>query len=153
MMFNGTNIGSYVINQLIIPANNRVTQRISLLLPTLDLNSTYVRVACYNYTSGALLDSTLFYYVRPIYWTLPVPDLQVTCSDASNSCSFSTSNFASYVYLELRGSADTTLRLSNNFFDLTPGMPAVEVKVLSNHTIAQISKTLKVSTLYDTYIL
>ena len=75
MMFNGTKIDTYVINQLTIPANNRVTQRISLLLPTLDLNTTYVRLACYNYTSGALLDSTLFYYVRPINWTLPVPDL------------------------------------------------------------------------------
>lgn len=59
MLFNGTIIDSFTFGQLIIPANNRITQRISLLLPTLDLNSTYVRVACYDYNSGALLDSTL----------------------------------------------------------------------------------------------
>ena len=117
----------------------------------MDLNSTYVRIAAYNYTSGALLDSTLFYFLRPIYLTLPAPDLSVSCNDDTNSCHFSTSNFASYVYLELRDSTDTTLRLSNNYFDLTPGMPPVEVKITSNHTLAQISNILKVSTLYDTY--
>jgi hypothetical protein len=136
MLFNGTNLGSFDYPQVTIPANNRVTQRVSLLLPTLDLNSTYVRVAAYNYTSGALLDSTLFYFVRPIYLTLPEPNLEVTCNDETNSCLFTTTNFASYVYLELRDSNDTTLRLSNNFFDLTPGMPPVEVKINSNHTLA-----------------
>ena len=108
-------------------------------------------MTAYNYTSGALLDSNIIYFVRPIYLSLPTPDLQVTCKDETNSCNFSTTNFASYVYLELRGSSDTTLRLSNNFFDLSPGMPPVEVKILSNHTLADISKILKVSTLYDTY--
>ncbi len=152
MLFNGTLVDSFTWGQLTIPSNNRLTQRISLLLPSsLDHNSSYVRVRLSDYSSGALIDTNLQYFTRPLYWNLPKPELNVTCNDAANSCFFSTTNFASYVYLELRGSADTTFRVSNNYFDLTPGMPPVEVKIKSNHTLAQISKILKVSTLYDTY--
>ena len=139
------------MNQRVIPGNNRVTERISILLPLLDLNSTYVRAAIYNYSSGKLIDTTNFFFVRPIYWNLPRPDLIIVCDDGKNSCSFSTTNFASHVYLELRNSGDTTMRLSNNFFDLTPGMPPIEVKILSNHTLEKISEILQVSSLYDSY--
>jgi hypothetical protein len=97
-----------------------------------------------------VIDSTNFFYVRPIYRSLPKPNYNITCSDAANTCTFAVSNFAHYVYLELRESMDTTLRLSNNFFDLTPGHP-VDVKILSNHTLERISEQLKLSSLYDTY--
>ena len=133
-----------------IPANNRRTDTVHILLPPLDLNSTYVRASIFNYTTSKLIDSTNFFYVRPIYRTLLKPTYNITCDDAQNSCTFGTSNFAHYVYLELRESKDTTLRLSNNYFDLTPGH-SVEVKILSNHTLASISEQLKISSLYDTY--
>ncbi len=120
MLFNGTNLGSFTFYQISIPANNRVTKSVALLLPSLDLNSTYVRVNCYSFATGKLLDSQLEFYVRPIYRNLPEPDLNVACDNNSKTCLFSTTNYASYVYLELNN-ADTTLRLSNNFFDLTPG--------------------------------
>lgn len=150
MLFNGTILGQFTFDQASIPANNRRTDTVHILLPPLDLNSTYVRASISNYTTGKVIDSTNFFYVRPIYRTLPKPTYKVTCNDTLNSCTFATTNFAHYVYLELRESKDTTLRLSNNFFDLTPGHN-VEVKILSNHTLATISEDLKISSLYDTY--
>lgn len=86
-----------------------------------------MRTTLYDYKTKQLLHTGNFFYERPIYRTLPKPNLNVTCDDTQNSCSFQTSNFAHYVYLELRDSNDTTLRLSNNYFDLTPGMPPVVV--------------------------
>ena len=74
-----------------------------------------------NCTTEKVIDSTNFFYVRPIYRVLPKPVYQITCNDTLNMCTFGISNFAHYVYLELRDSSDTTLRLSNNYFDLTPG--------------------------------
>lgn len=150
MLFNGTVLGQFTFYQATIPANNRRTDTVHILLPPLDLNSTYVRASIFNYTTGKMIDSTNFFYVRPIYRTLPKPSYKVICNDKVNSCTFGTTNFAHYVYLELMDSKDTTLRLSNNFFDLTPGHD-VEVKILSNHTLASISENLKFSSLYDAY--
>lgn len=129
LLFNGTLLGTFTYEQFIIPANSRRAESISLLLPTLpiDLNSTYARASLRSYDSKKLLHTSNFFYVRPIYRTLPKPQLNITCVDAQKKCSFSTTNFAHYVYLELMNSDDTTLRLSDNFFDLTPGMEPVEV--------------------------
>ena len=66
---------------------------------------------------------------------LPKPDIQIAYDFDNNQMTLSTSNYASYVYLHL--DEDTTLKLSNNFFDLTPGWP-VTVKVLSVHKLYQI---------------
>lgn len=150
MSFNGTLIASFHFDQLIIPANGRRQESVQILLPSdLDANSTYLRTRLLDYSSQQLLHTVNTFYVRPIYRTLPKPQLTVTCE--AKSCSFTTSNFAHYTYLELRDGTDTTLRLSDNYFDLTPGMPPVTVKILSNHTVAQISDNLVVRTLYDTY--
>jgi len=150
MSFNGTLIASFHFDQLIIPANDRRQESIQILLPSkLDANSSYLRTRLLDYSSQQLLHSVNTFYVRPIYRTLPKPQLTVTCE--AKSCSLTTSNFAHYTYLELRDGTDTTLRLSDNYFDLTPGMPPVTVKILSNHTVAQISDNLVVRTLYDTY--
>jgi len=51
MDFNGTSYGEFVFNQVIIPANSRRTERISLLLPEIDPNSTFIRANLYNYTN------------------------------------------------------------------------------------------------------
>ena len=152
LTFDGTILGSISYSQLTIPANGRRTERVSILLPLpLNLNTTYARVTLNNVNTGALVHTSNFYFTKPIYLTLPKPNMNVTCDTPSNSCSFTTTNYASNVYLELSNSDDTTLRLSENFFDLTPCMPPVVVKILSNHTLAGISSQLKISTLYDTY--
>jgi beta-mannosidase len=152
MLFNGTQLGTFTFDQFVIPANSRRSQSVELLLPTpLNANTTYVRVSLWDYSTKSLIHSDNFFYVPPIYRTLPKPVLNITCVDAVKTCHFSTFNFAHYVYLELAESDDTTLRISNNFFDLTSGMPPVEVKILSNHTLGDISSKLQVSTLFDSY--
>lgn len=152
MNFTGETVALYKIDLLVIPANSRRTESFDLLLPSdLNPNLTYFRTRLYDYSTKALLHTDNFFYVRPIARVLPKPNVQVTCNDALRSCSFSTTNFAHYLYLELKDSNDTTLRLSQNFFDLTPGLPPLEVKILSNHTLAEISSQLVFKTLYDTY--
>ena len=49
---------------------------------------------------------------------------------------FSSSNFAYYVYIYLDNN-DLGLKLSNNFFDLSPGWE-VTVKILSDHKLQDI---------------
>jgi hypothetical protein len=62
--------------------------------------------------------------------------------------SFSTANFAYYVYIYLED--DVTLKLDNNFFDLTPKMN-VTVTILSSHKLSDIKDSLQVKSIYDTY--
>lgn len=73
MDFNGTSYGEFVFNQVIIPANSRRTERISLLLPEIDPNSTFIRANLYNYTNQAFLDNQIYPYARPLDWKLQKP--------------------------------------------------------------------------------
>lgn len=73
MLFNGTNVGTFSYDQVTIPANARRSEYLSLLLPTLDLNQTYVRAIISDYKTKEVLHTTNFFYVRPIYLTLPKP--------------------------------------------------------------------------------
>ena len=90
-----------------------------------------------------------FFYGRPKMLSFPDPLLQITwpATPLSKVITFSSSTYASYVYLYIPD--DITLKLSENFFDLTPGWP-VEVTVLSNHTVAELKDKMKVKTVYDT---
>lgn len=45
---------------------------------------------------------------------------------------------------------DYTFKISENFFDLTPGWN-VTVKILSNHSLKSIKKELRIVSVYDSY--
>jgi len=61
---------------------------------------------------------------------------------------FTTTNFAFYVYIYL--DEDVSLKLSDNFFDLSPDWPVI-VSVLSFHKLSQIQSMLRIRTIYDTF--
>ena len=82
LLFNGTTLGSVQYDHLVIPANSRRTQSVSLLLPQIDVNTTYVRATLSDYQTHAQIFTQNFFYVRPIYRTLPKPQLNITCVDA-----------------------------------------------------------------------
>ena len=65
-----------------------------------------------------------------------------------NSLTLTTANFAYYVYLYVDD--DTTLKLSQNFFDLSPGWP-MTVKITSSHSLFQIISLLNIRTIFDTF--
>lgn len=75
------------------------------------------------------------------------PEIEIKYDETTNSITFSTTNFAHYVYIYLPN--DTTLHLSDNFFDLTPGW-AVTTTVLSKHKLSEIKDKIKIKSVWDT---
>ena len=73
--------------------------------------------------------------MKPKFIDFPNPELKVTYDYGENQIKLSTETFAYYVYIAL--DTDYTFRVSENFFDLTPGWE-VTVKVLSNHSLKDI---------------
>jgi hypothetical protein len=114
----------------------------------IDIDATY-SIARFVETGTTIpLAMNIQIYVRPIALKLVKPDLSVVYDEVNNSLTLTTTNFAYYVYIFL--DEDVTLKLSNNFFDLTPGV-RMTVKILSSHRIYQIKSILKIRTLWDTY--
>jgi hypothetical protein len=62
---------------------------------------------------------------------IPIPDLTLSKDYITNEITLSTTNFAMFVYLFVCGDSDHTLKLSNNYFNVSPGWP-VTVKILNN---------------------
>ncbi len=89
--------------------------------------------------------TTFFFYVKPKDLHLPEPD--ITVSKVQQSLLFTAYNFALYVYIYLCDHSSIRLRISDNFFHLTPGWP-VEVQILTEeHWHAKLCY----KTIYDTY--
>lgn len=59
----------------------------------------------------------------------------------------SSQNLVLYLYIYLDG--DSSLRLSRNFFEVTPGWQ-VNVEVLSAHLLKDIKDSLKFKSVFDT---
>ena len=118
----------------------------------IDQSKMYVR-ARYTMKPSEFLDadppesfSTTFFYQRPRDLFLPDPDIIV--SKVQSSLLFTTYNFALYLCVYLCDNSSPGLRLSENFFHLTPGWP-VEVQILSEeHWKARICY----KSVYDTYV-
>ncbi len=74
-----------------------------------------------------------YFYSNPIEMNLPRPEISLIVEE-DNTLTLSTKAFAMYVYIYVCANADATLRLSENYFHLSPGWP-VKVEVLSNHLL------------------
>ena len=73
------------------------------------MSDAYVRVTLRDYNTQNFLYQNLFHYTRPIEFNLPKPDIQVTYDTQNNTISFSSSNFAYYVYAYIED--DITFKL------------------------------------------
>jgi len=79
--------------------------------------------------SNITRDAYMFYF-KPRDLRIPVPDIIAEKDYANNEITFSTTNFVMYLYIYVCGHSDHTLKLSNNYFHLSPGWK-VKVKVLN----------------------
>ncbi|CDW90651.1 beta-mannosidase [Stylonychia lemnae] len=147
--FNGTQIDRLKRSKIQISSNSRQTyslRRQSRL--NLNFNTTYLRSYFISNNQQNYLFITTQILSRPLNMELPLPNIEISYDYENNEMTLRTTNFGYYIYIYLED--DINLKLSNNFFDLTPGF-SEKVKILSYHRLDHIQDILKVKTLYDTY--
>ncbi len=70
------------------------------------------------------------FYIKPRDLRIPVPEIITEKDYIKNELILSTTNFVMYLYIFVCGHSDHTLKLSNNYFHLSPGWK-VRVKILN----------------------
>jgi hypothetical protein len=91
------------------------------------------------------------FYLKHKDLRIPVPEIMTEKDFLTNELILSTSNFVMYLYIYVCGHSDHTLKLSNNYFHLSPGWK-VRVKVLNtdeDHTLRNMKLCYK--SVRDTY--
>jgi hypothetical protein len=91
------------------------------------------------------------FYIKPRDLRIPVPEIIAEKDYITNELILTTSNFVMYLYIFVCGHSDHTLKLSNNYFHLSPGWK-VRVKILNNdeeHSLRNIKLCYK--SVRDTY--
>ena len=91
------------------------------------------------------------FYQKPRDLRIPIADVTISKYYSANEMTVSTTNFAMFVYLFVCGHSDHTLKLSNNYFNVSPGWP-VTVKILNSdedHSLRNLKICYK--TVRDTY--
>jgi len=101
---------------------------------------------------GEPVSKNLVHFARPKHLELAAPDIAPAVKPAGDGVfrvTLKSASTALYVRLELPG-AD--LRLSDNFFHLRPGSPVIILAAPArNMTLPEFKKSLKVTSLIDTY--
>ena len=117
--------------------------------PFYDDKNAFVRGKLTDPRSGSLIYVTHHIFERPKNLLLQDPKIQIIFDEDNNTLTLTTESFAYYVWVSL-SNEDDTLKLSDNYFDISVGLPKT-LSILSNHEIADIRDKIKVRSLWDTY--
>lgn len=148
MSFAGAVIASKT-EKLVLQTTKRLEQQIDFgSSVTIDDALMYTRAKFIAEDDQRRVITTVALFTKPLSVKLQDPKIKVDLDYVHNKMTFSTATFGYYVYIS--HPTDITLRLSDNFFDLTPGWN-VTVAILSTHQLSSLKNELKIVSVFDTY--